>query len=102
MWQNAVLLVVIILQDDGTAGNEQSRTNQTEENIDSLIDWGAQNVAYMGKKDKNFGIVSLIKYLDKQTKNWRGKKTKCDMSLLAGLGRIAPNKWRCSHASLLF
>lgn len=45
MRQNAVLLVVILLQDDGTAGDEQSRTNQTEENVNSLIDRGAHNVA---------------------------------------------------------
>lgn len=52
MGQNAILFIIPILQDDGTAGNEQSRTNQTEENIDSLVDWRTQNVAYSNGEEK--------------------------------------------------
>lgn len=48
--QQAVLVVIPVWEDDSAGSDEQGRSDQTEENIDSLIDRRAQYIACDGQK----------------------------------------------------
>lgn len=57
-WMNEI--IIPFLNDESTGGNEQCTSDQAEENIDALVDWGGQQIACEQRekiKHKNYQII---------------------------------------------